>query len=499
MRSGFIAASLLLLGGCTTVGPDYVKPEVVVPDAWRVQPAEAETTANVNWWRTFNDPVLDELVLVALENNRDVRIAAARIMEYASRVDIARAGLYPQLGYGGDASRNQASRNTVNGVPSGVSRMSDQFQAGINLGWELDFWGRVQRATEAARADMLAAEAGRRSVILTLVSAVASSYIELRNLDRQLEIAQETLSKRKEGVDLFEIKFEGGVISELEVAQVESEYEAAAVTIPVIELQISRLENALSVLLGLNPGPIQRGKSIDQLVLPAIPANIPSRVLQDRPDIQSAEQQLIAANARIGVVRAEYFPSVSLTGLLGFASADLSDLLQGASNVWSLGAGLVGPIFTGGQLGAEVRVSEAVQQQTLQGYLRTVQNAFQEVDNALASTYKLREELAARDRQVNALRRYATLARNRYDEGYVSYIEVLDSERALFDAELQFTRTQSSASVALISVYKAMGGGWVVEAEDIANQVDFPAPDAEQEASWKDFPATTLPSAQTIE
>ena len=435
-------------------------------------------------------------MLVALENNLDVRIAAARIMEYAARVDIARAGLYPQLGYAADASRNQASRTTANGVPSGVSRMSDSFQAGINLGWELDFWGRIQRATEAARADMLAQEAGRRSVILSLVSAVASSYIQLRNLDRQLEIARETLSKRGEAVALFEVKFDGGVISELEVAQVQSEYEAAAVTVPVIELQISRLENAISVLLGRNPGPVQRGKDIDQLVLPVIPAHIPSMVLQERPDIQQAEQQLIAANARIGVVQAEYFPRISLTGLLGFASADLSDLLEGASNVWSLGAGLGGPIFTGGQLSAESRVTEALQQQALVAYLQAVQTAFQEVDDSLASIYKLREELAARDRQVMALRRYAALASNRYDEGYVSYIEVLDAERALFDAELQFTRSQSSVSVALISVYKAMGGGWVVGAETIANQVDFPPPDAGQQGNENNFPPRTLPSAQ---
>ena len=223
MKSAFIVAGLLLLSGCTLVGPDYLKPEVEVPGAWRVQPEEAQSTANISWWRTFDDPVLDELVSVALENNLDVRMAAVRILEYAARVDIARAGQYPQLGYGADASRNQASRTTGTGLPSGVSRMSDNFQAGINLGWELDFWGRIQRATEAARADMLAAEAGRRSVILTLVSAVASSYIQLRNLDRQLKIARETLSKRGEAVDLFEVKFEGGVSSELEVAQVKSE------------------------------------------------------------------------------------------------------------------------------------------------------------------------------------------------------------------------------------------------------------------------------------
>jgi len=345
---------------------------------------------------------------------------------------------------------------------------------------------------------MLDAEAGRRSVILTLVSTVASSYIQLRNLDRQLEIARDTLSKRKQSVDLFQTQFEGGVISELEVAQIQSEYEAAAVTIPNIELATAKLENALSVLLGRNPGSIQRGKTVDELISPIVPANIPSEVLRDRPDIQRAEQQLIAANARIGVVRAQYYLGISLTGLLGFAGADLSDLLKGASNIWSLGAGLTGPIFTGGELSAELRVSEAVQQQLLQTYLLTVQTAFQEVDDALISTYKKREELDARGRQVMALRKCASLAQNRYDGGYVSYIEVLDSERQLFDAELEFTRTQSDMSVALISIYKAMGGGWVVDAETTANKVDFPANDAEQEDSWKNMPARTVPSAQTI-
>jgi len=498
MKSAVILTSLLFLSGCTLVGPDYVKPEAELPDQWRIPTEQAQATANILWWRIFDDPVLDDLVQAALEHNLDVRIAAARISEFAARVDIARAGLYPQLGYSADGSRSQASRTTVNGVPSGTSRLGDQFQTGLNVGWELDFWGRIQRATEAARADMLDAEAGRRSVILTLVSTVASSYIQLRNLDRQLEIARDTLSKRKQSVDLFQTQFEGGVISELEVAQIQSEYEAAAVTIPNIELATAKLENALSVLLGRNPGSIQRGKTVDELISPIVPANIPSEVLRDRPDIQRAEQQLIAANARIGVVRAQYYPSISLTGLLGFASADLSDLLKGASNIWSLGAGLTGPIFTGGELSAELRVSEAVQQQLLQTYLLTVQTAFQEVDDALISTYKKREELDARGRQVMALRKCASLAQNRYDGGYVSYIEVLDSERQLFDAELEFTRTQSDMSVALISIYKAMGGGWVVDAETTANKVDFPANDAEQEDSWKNMPARTVPSAQTI-
>lgn len=494
VRLFFPVALLFTLVGCTTLGPDYEQPELEMPGAWRTSMDTVQDIANQEWWRTFDDPVLDELVVIALKNNRDLRLAAARVEEYAARVDIARAGYYPQVGYGGSADRTQYSRNTLNGVPDGVSRTGDNYQAALNVGWELDFWGKVQRATEAARADLLAAEYGRRATILTLVSAVATGYVQLRNLDRQLEITRETLVRRSEAVDLFETQLSGGVVSELEVAQVRSEYEAAAVRLPRIEQNIHQLENALSVLLGRNPGTIKRGKPAEKMLTPGIPADIPSEVLQRRPDVLSAEQYLVAANAQIGLARAYYFPSISLTGLLGLASADLSDLLEGASGIWSLGGELAGPIFTGGRLDAQVRVSEAIQQQALHNYVHTVQTSFREVEDALVANEKLKEVLAATGRQVAALKDYARHARSRYEEGYVSYIEVLDSERLLFDAELEYTNRQSEVFTSLVAIYKAMGGGWINTAEAVANEVDFPPVEDEDKPVW-DYPARTWPSA----
>ncbi|MGV6826449.1 MAG: efflux transporter outer membrane subunit [bacterium] len=455
-----LGAAILVLAGCTQ-GPDYVKPDIPTPPAWHISLPDAQQAANQRWWLLFDDPVLNELVQSALENNRDLKRATARISEFAARVEIASAGFYPQLGYGASGSRAANSANTLGS--GGISTIGNNFDAALNVGWELDFWGRIQRSTEAARADLLAAEHGRYSVILTLVSSVATSYVTLRNLDEQLEIAKDTLERRAGAVELFEIQFEGGVVSELEVAQIRSEYEITEVAIPAIEQQIALLENALSVLVGRNPGPIPRGKTIEELVLPGVPADIPADVMLRRPDIKSAEQNLIAANAQIGIARAEYFPSISLTGLLGVASADLDDLLENASKVWNIAGAASGPLYTGGRLDAQVAVAESVTEQAIYNYQQTLLIAFQEVEDALVSIQKTREQLAARGRQVDALKEYARLARIRYDEGYVSYIEVLDSERRLFDAELEYTKTQGNLYSALISAYKAMGGGWEPE------------------------------------
>ncbi len=491
-----LAAALLALSGCTTLGPDYEKPEVPVPDNWRVPLKTAEQISNIEWWKAFGDPVLNDLVEEALAHNQDLRVAAARLLEYAARVDVARAGLYPQLGYGVNASRLQASRNSLNGVPAGNSRVGDDFLASLNVGWELDFWGRIARSTEAARANLLAAEYGRRSVILSVVSAVATGYLSLRSLDRQLEIARATLARRGESVALFEEQFRGGVISELELAQVRSEYQAAAVLIPTIERQIAQTENALSLLIGRNPGEITRGKAVGELVLPGIPADIPSEVLQRRPDILQAEQNLVAANALIGVARAEYFPHISLSGMLGLASADLSSLLNGASGIWNLGAAAGGTIFSGGAVDAQVRISEAARQQALHAYIRTVQTAFVEVNDALIASRKSREILAAVRLQVEASRSYARFAQMRYEEGYVSYMEVLDAERSLFDAELDYTRKEAEVHAALVAVYKALGGGWVTDLEQELNRQDFAAKGKPAD-EWKErlTPEKTSPFA----
>jgi multidrug efflux system outer membrane protein len=483
-RMLLLSVGLLFLSGCTTLGPDYEKPEVPVPENWRVPEKTAEEISNIEWWKAFGDPVLDELVREALAHNQDLRIAAARLLEYAARVDLARAGFYPQVGYGASASRLQASRNAFNGVPDGRSRVGDDFLASLNVGWELDFWGRIARSTEAARANLLAAEHGRRSVILSVVSAVATGYLSLRSLDRQLEIARETLERRGESVALFEEKFRGGVISELELAQVRSEYQAAAVLIPTIERQIAQAENALSLLIGRNPGDITRGKAVGELVLPRVPADIPSEVLQRRPDILQAEQNLVAANALIGVARAEYFPRISLSGVLGLASADLSRLLDGASGIWNLGGAAAGSIFTGGAVDARVRISEAVRQQALHAYIKTIQTAFVEVNDALVASHKSREILEAVRLQVEALRSYARFARMRYEEGYVSYVEVLDAERSLFDAELEYTRKEAEVHAALVAIYKALGGGWLMGLEQDLNSLDF-ATEEEQPDGWK--------------
>jgi multidrug efflux system outer membrane protein len=485
---------VVLLAGCS-LAPTYVRPPTDNPDAWRVEYKDAADTANTRWWELFDDPVLNQLIDTALKANKDVRIAAARVEEFAARVDIFRAGYFPQIGYNGEATRNRASREVYGG--SSISdRTYNNYTAAASLGWELDLWGRIRNATEAARAELLAQEENRRAVILSLVSAVASTYVNLRQYDRQLEVAKNTLATRAESLRLFELKRKGGVVSDLEVAMVRTEYEQAAAAIPPIERRIALTENALSILLGSNPHAIPRGKSIDALVLPPVPAGLPSFLLERRPDIAAAEQALIAADARIGVARAQYFPVISLTGLFGYASESLSDLVQNSANVWSLGGSAVGPIFSGGRISAEVRASEAVQRQTLVGYLQTVQGAFRDVDDALVSVQKSREQLAAEDRRVAALTDYADLALQRYNEGYSAYIDVLDAQSKLFDAQLQYVNVQGDVYSSLVNTYKAMGGGWITKAQETADAVDFPRTKNEADGrSLLDFPKPTQPAA----
>jgi multidrug efflux system outer membrane protein len=492
LRIGTLSLLLLLLGGCSP-GRDYVRPEVDSPESWRVDYAAAAEAANTRWWEQFGDPVLDNLIDTALRENKDLRIAAARVEEFAARVDITRSGLYPQIGYDGDASRNRASREAFGGVTSG-DRTYNNYSIAANFSWELDLWGRIRRASDAARAELLGQEENRRALVLSLVSAVATSYVTLRQLDRQLEVSRETLDTRAETLDLFKLKFKGGVVSELEVAQVRTEYEQAAAAIPPLERRIALTENALSVLLGHNPESIARGKTIDALVQPAIPGGLPAQLLERRPDIRAAEQSLIAADARIDVARAQYFPSISLTGLFGFASEALSDLLQNSANTWNIGGSALGPIFTGGRISGQVRASEAVQRQALVAYLQTVQTAFREVDDALVDVQKSRAQLVAEGRRVQALEDYARLARLRYDGGYASYIEVLDAQRTLFDAELQYVAVQGDVYASLVGTYKAMGGGWVVEAQRKADETDFPREQNDNKDAGFAFPRATRPS-----
>jgi len=460
--------SLLMLfmvaAGCK-IGPDYRRPAVDIPVAWRFEEKEVQDLTNTAWWKQFNDPVLNELIAIALRENKDLRIAFARVEEFLGYYGETRSFLFPQIGASASAARARVTEEGRTSLPSGINPIDRDYQGLISASWEIDIWGRLRRATEAARADVLSTEEVRSAVILTLVASVANTYIDLRGLDRELEIARRTAKTREETYQLFKLRFEGGVISELELSQVASEYEDAMAAIPQIETNIAQVENGLNVLLGQNPAPIPRGKSIDELMPPAVPEGLPSELLERRPDIRQAEQDLIAANARIGVARGLYFPTISLTGSQGTASADLSALFTGPAAIWSYGAQLTAPIFTAGRIRGLVRASKAVQQQTLFRYQQAIENAFREVEDSLVDQKKSRERIEAQTRQVGALRTYAGIARLRFDEGYTSYIEVLDAERSLFTVERSYTQTQATLLRSLVNLYKAMGGGWIAEAD----------------------------------
>ena len=469
-----LSAAVLTLAGCM-VGPDYRRPTTETPPAWRLTDTEAQETANTAWWRQLGDPVLTDLIATAIKENKDLMIATARVDQYAAQYGVVRAALYPQLGVAATFGQQRVTERSGNALPDGYRIVTGGQQAVLNASWELDIWGRIRRSSEAARADLLASEEGRRGVILSLVSSVAVSYVNLRDLDKQLEISQQTAASRKGAFELLKLRFEAGIINAMELAQSKSEYEQALATIPQLEKAIAQQENGLNVLLGRNPGPIPRGKSIDDLKLPLVPAGLPSDLLVRRPDIKQSEQNLIAANAQIGVAKAAYFPAISLTALFGFASSDFSDLFTGPAKVWQYSAPITAPIFTAGKISSQIKVTEAVQQQALARYQQTIQTAFREVNDSLVDQDRTRVQLEAQKQRVNSLRIYADLARLRFDNGYSSYIEVLDAERSLFDVELSYVQSQGLLFQALINLYKAMGGGWVTEAELLATQAGVTA------------------------
>lgn len=459
--AGRAAFVLLALTGCT-VGPNYHRPAIETPSEFRFSDREAAGVADIGWWKQFNDPVMDRLIHEALAGNKDVKIAAARIEEFAGRYRTARAQLIPQVGADANASRQRVTQSPLPAaIPPTINPTYNQFEAVLSVSWELDIWGKLRRLSQAARADFLGSEDARRATILSLVGSVASSYVNLRSLDRQLEIATATAATRGESVKLFELRFGGGVVSEIALAQAKSDYEAALASIPQLNIQIAEQESALSLLLGRNPGPIERGLPLMDFGAPAVPAGLPSELLERRPDLQQAEQALIAANARMGAARAMYFPTISLTGLLGSVSSELSNLFTGPARVWAFAGDVSAPVFTGGAIAGEVQVATALRKQALLQYEQAIQTSFKEVEDSLISVQKSREQAAAQGRQVDSLRTYDRLARLRYDNGYTSYLEVLDAERSLFNAQLSYTQTRGLVLNSVIALYLAMGGGWV--------------------------------------
>ncbi|MEI6003187.1 efflux transporter outer membrane subunit [Paraburkholderia bengalensis] len=460
---------VLALGGCL-LGPNYSRPPLDVPATYRFPDNYAVDIANTEWWKQFDDPVLDDLITTALANNNDVKVAAARVDQFLGQFVTTRAALLPQVGANFGAERQRLPTSGSPLLANLNNPVFNTYTASLAASWEIDLFGHNRRLTESARASLLSTEEAKRGTILSLVASVASSYINLRSLDKQLEIAKATTQSRAESVHVFELRFKGGEVSQMELAQSQSEYEASRAAIPQIEGQIAQQEDALSVLLGRNPGDILRGRALGELAAPAVPAGLPSDLLERRPDLRQAEQDLIAANAQIGAAKALYFPQISITGLLGTQSGQFSNLFTGPARVWSFAGSVTQPIFEGGAIAGQVKQAEAVQQQALYAYRKAIQVAFQEVDDALILSQKLREQFDVQGRQVEALATYARLARLRYEGGYTSYIEVLDAERSLFNAQLSETQTQAGVLVSYVNLYKAMGGGWVISAEGMTTQ-----------------------------
>ena len=455
-----------LLAACT-VGPDYVRPNVDTPSAWRIDYPKAAEVANTTWWEQFGDPVLNDLIVTALRENRDIRIAAARVEQFAGALVATRSQLFPQIGYNGSVDRARMSRVSLPALPPGADNYFTLYQAALGANWQLDLFGRVRRLTEAAQAQVYASEQGQRGVVLTIVASVATSYIVMRALDRQLEIAQATAANFGETARIFELRFKKGIVSQTEVSQIDSQYQQAQAAIPAIGQQIAAQENLISILLGRNPGPIPRGKTIDQLTAPLIPADLPSTLLLRRPDIQQAEQNLVAANANIGAAQALYYPTISLTGALGSASTAFGTFLTGPASLWAIGAGLAGPIFTFGGIEGQVQSARGGEQAALSFYQQTILNAFRETNNALVGSQNKLAESVLQANRVVSLRESARLSRLRFDNGLASYVEVLVSDNELFAAELTSVSTVADRFTQLINVYQAMGGGWV----DIADSM----------------------------
>jgi outer membrane protein, multidrug efflux system len=458
-----VAVLIAALAGCA-VGPNYKRPNVDVPGAYRGEPAAdhaapapaPESLGDEEWWTVFQDEELQKLIHTAIEQNYDLRIAATRVLEAQAQLGIARADQFPTVSAGADIN---TTRNPK--TPIFPSYQLNTGQLDLSAAWELDFWGKYRRATEAARANVLASEWGRRAVISTVVANVADAYFELRALDLELEISQQTLSSRQDSLKLTQALEQNGSVSLVDVRQGEQLVYTASATIPSLERQIQQQENLISVLLGRNPGPVARGLKLeDEPHPPTVPAGLPSRLLERRPDIQQSEQQMIAANAEIGVAKAAYFPDISLTALGGFQSDSLARLFSGPAGLWNVGPALTQPIFTAGKIRSNVKLAEAADEQAALTYRQTIQQAFRDVSDALIAYQKDREYREQQELLTASAQDATRLAEVRYQSGVASYLEVLTNDTNYFSAELNLAQARFSELSDLVHLYNALGGGW---------------------------------------
>ena len=456
---GLTSSVVLLTVTACAVGPDYHLPAVPVPETYRMagEAPQSQSIANLPWWELLRDPELQKLVGIALEENKDLNLAAASVEEYQARLGAARIDYAPQI----DAVVNAPALGRLNGVRLPGFATPFNYYGQTELSWELDLWGRIRRANESARAQLLAREDNQRAIVLELVSSVAQAYFELRQLDLQLEITNRTLRSWEDSVAIAQARLRRGLIPKLDADQFESERDNAAARKAELERAVVQKEDELSVLLGSNPAGIPRGQALtDQFMPPAVPAGLPSDLLRRRPDILESEQVLAAATAGIGEAKAERFPTISLTGLLGVASPQLSNLLTSGTGYGAAGLGLAVPLLNATSLGFQQKVAVALAKQALARYEKTVIIAFKEVNDALVAIDTSRRETDAQEAQVQSLQSALHLAEERYRGGLSNYLDVLTAKRNLFDAELALASTRRLHLVSIVQLYKALGGGW---------------------------------------
>jgi outer membrane protein, multidrug efflux system len=449
-KTSALLFALLLLAGCT-VGPKYKRPAVQPPaNFYTEQQSSAESLADLAWWDLFKDPVLQSLIREALAHNYDLQSAVARVEQERALLGVTHSQYYPQVDYGGGIS-GQQSPTVANHT---------YYSYGFTTFWEIDLFGRIRKLNEAQRATYFSSEEARRTVRLLVVSEVAQGYFQLRALDEQLEISHETVKSFQETLDIFQHKFEGGAASGLEVSRAQAALSNVAATIPDFEQQIVAQENALDLLLGRNPGPIVRGAALaQQYDPPEVPAGLPASLLTRRPDLQEAEQNLVAANANVGVAKANFYPTISLTGLLGGVSPQLSELTA-AGKAWSLAGNLAGPLFTAGRLKNEYRASLAVRDQAKVSFEQAVTQAFGEVSTSLSAHQKLASAYREQLTSVDAYRDSVRLSVIRYDSGLSNYLEIIDAQIQMYPAQSASINYDLGRKVALVNLYRALGGGW---------------------------------------
>src|SRR3989440_1791553 len=455
-----ILAVLVLEAGCM-MGPKYKRPAVNVPQEYRTPEPQLATQAsslgNEQWWQLYQDPVLTQLIHTAIAQNYDVRIAAARVLEAQAQVGITRSNQFPSASVGADIYSQQNAK---------VTKVFPAYQANagdLNLSviWNLDFWGKYRRQTEAARAQMLASEWGQRAVISSLVANVATAYFQLRALDSEIEISKRTLGSRQQSLQLTKVLETQGSASDLDVSQSEQLVYTASESIPDLERQIRQQENLLSILLGENPGSISRGQSLTEQPVPeAVPAGLPSELLKRRPDVRQAEEIIVAANAQIGVAKASFFPSISLTGAGGLESNALNRFINAPSQTWFGALSVAQPVFQAGALRSGLRLSRAQYQEAVLAYQQTVQNSLEQVSNALIAYQKDRDFRGQQELLTQAAQRSDQLSLVLYQHGGASYLQVLTNETNYFSAELNLVQAQLNERLALVQLYQALGGGW---------------------------------------